>query len=243
LKEEVVMKKMKIYYLFIFVSGIIQSSCIISSSQQEKDKAQQQIVVLRDQIKNEENAYKTALQHTLNEAEKNKLIVQYTQKKQNLFKQIRQQRDILKDDSTQKWLWDTAKVIGPIAIAGLVAYKFFASSPTAVQIQLEPQKPLIKLQEPQTILQLQPTPQSTQVTAQPSIPLTKEEVQKYRSASKAYGATAAWFAINALVDPLFYPYAAATFLGSLYYGAKSLNLDLKPVSFEQIKIVPEELPY
>jgi len=57
------------------------------------------------------------------------------------------------------------------------------------------------------------------------------------------GSTAAWFAINALVDPLFYPYAAATFLGSLYYGAKSLNLDLKPVSFEQIKIVPEELPY
>ncbi len=226
------MKKNDIYFV-LFTINIACNGFIVCATQLEKDRARQHIVALKEHIQKKEKEYNITMQQALSETEKKRLTVQYTQNRHNLFKQVRQQRDIINDNSMEKWLWDTAKIVGPIAVAGLIAYKIFAASPAEIQPPLI--EPKISIPEASTAI--------VKHDAQPALPLTKEEIQKYRSASKAYGVTAAWFAVNALFDPFFYPYAAATLLGSMYYGVKGLDLTFKPISLEQIKIVPEELPY
>lgn len=236
------------------------NQCVICTTQLEKDKARQQISILKELVQKKEKEYNSALQQTLSETEKKQLTRQYNQQRQHLFKQIRQQRDIINNHSTEQWLWNTVKIIGPLAVVGLIAYKLFATSPTEVKSLIDtetilsntsniiqPDMPPLPLPEAKSLIETETIlPETSTVIEpiiQPSLPLTKEEIQKYRKASKAYGATTVWFAINALFDPFFYPYVAATFLGSLYYGVKGLNLNLKPISLEQIRILPEELPY
>jgi hypothetical protein len=243
--------KKNIYFMLVIMLSMV-NKLVMCSTPLEHEKAREQIMILKGQIQKKEKEYNIALQQALSETEKSQLTTQYTHNRQSLFKQIRQQRDIINDRSTEQWLWNTAKIVGPIAVAGLIAYKFFATSPTEIKPLIEtntilPDTSTIIKPDVQDLLPLtkplEIEPAAIQTDMQHRLPLTKEEIQKYRNASKAYGVTTVWLAINALFDPFFYPYVAATFLGSLYYGVKGLDFKFKPISLEQIKIVPEEFPY
>jgi hypothetical protein len=118
-------------------------------------------------------------------------------------------------------------------------YQWFRSSPTITESLIESSVPMqqeIPIQHKQLELELLSVEQHNQ-------PLIKADVSKYKQASKAYGAATVYFSLVALFDPFFYPYAAVNFMGSLYYGIKSLQLPLKPVVLKDISIIPDELPY
>jgi hypothetical protein len=141
-----------------------------------------------------------------------------------------QQRNVIKERQKQQWLWNTAKIVGPLGLMAFTAYQLFKSSPIVVEQSMT--------------VPLAPTQQETFTPVKQYYqPLIKEDILKYKQASKAYGAAAVWFSITALFDPFFYPYAAVNFMGSLYYGVKSLQLPLKPVVLEDIIIFPPDMPY
>jgi len=174
-------------------------------------------------------------------------------------------KEIIKERHKQQWLWDMAKVVGPLGLMRFTAYQLFKPStiieqrtqsvidvpnssnflaqngvPVGTPLQeslaftqqetvFQPQQPEIKL--------LAPMEQQKQS-------LTKEEILKYKQASHAYGVGAAYFSfVSFWFGKFFYPYAAANFMVSLYYGIKSLQLPLKPVVLKDINIIPDELPY
>ena len=142
------------------------------------------------------------------------------------------QRKMINDYTTQQWLWNLTKVMGPVAVIGITAYQIFKAS-------------LLQTKQPSGLVESQVYPVMFDVV--PDIiqkkeqPLLKEDVSKYVNASKAYGAATVWFALNALFNPFFYPYAATTFLGSVYYGVKSIQQ--YPVDLEKISIIPPDMPY
>ena len=104
------MKKAGLYLIFVIMLSIVNES-IICSTQLEKDKARQQVTALKELIQKKEKEYNTTLQQALSETEKKQLTTQYTHNRENLFKQIGQQRDIINDRSTGQLLWNTAKIM------------------------------------------------------------------------------------------------------------------------------------
>jgi hypothetical protein len=173
--------------------------------------------------------------------------------KEELYEKIAQQRKIIKDRQKQQWLWNMAKIVGPLGLMAFTAYQLF--KPASNIIIEQPTQSVIdvpsfttNLLEPSQLIQqdFQVAEQKlfTPVEQQKKQPLTKEEVLKYKQASHAYGAGAAYFSIASfLFGKFYYPYAAANFMVSLYYGIKSLQLPLKPVVLKDITIIPDELPY
>ncbi len=127
--------------------------------------------------------------------------------------QIDEQRknNIARKGVAQKWLWNSAKVVGAVALVGLAVYSFFQTSPATTPM-------LLPVTGDVSLPLLSPHVEPKSVPN-----LTKEQYEKYKRASNAYGAAAIWFSLLAVIDyPFFVPYAAVTYLGSLYYGAKAL---------------------
>lgn len=226
------MKKRGIYLFLMIVVACGYNGSVFGNTLLEKEKAQEKIEILMKQIQKEEEAYKSDMQRSLSQAEKELFIEQHTQRRRELLKQLRRQRDIINESSMVTLLWNTAKIVGPIALAALAAYKIFAISSAEPVVPAEvfttDTRPILPQILEEKIIPTIPTmlPKKTQpvvTVAQPSLPLIPEEIQKYRQASNAYGKIAVWFAVNALFDPFFYPYVAATFLGSVYYGVKGIQ--------------------
>lgn len=128
----------------------------------------------------------------------------------------------------RQWLWNTAKVIGPLAMMGFVAYQL--------------------LKSPSEIIEL-PKIKEVKVTPAQQQPLTKEQYEKYKNAANIYGYTTVALSWAMLLSgsPLFVPIIAASYGGALYNSMKGLQLKLQPyvypISLEQIQIKPEEMPY
>jgi hypothetical protein len=116
----------------------------------------------------------------------------------------------------QKWLWNSAKVVGAVAVVGVAVYSFFQTSPATTLMPL----PITGDDVSLPLL-------SSHVEPKHVPNLTKEQYEKYKNASNAYGMAAGWFSLVALIDPFFVPYAAVTYLGSFYYGVKALQPKLK----------------
>jgi hypothetical protein len=159
-----------------------------------------------------------------------------------LDQRITQNRKTINErQNKQRWLWNAAKIVGPLGLMALGAYQWYKSSPINIEQQTItlPPVPLIT-QEAPSITQEIPLLTSVEPKKQLATP---EDVAKYFKASKAYGASAVYFSILALFDPFFYPYVAATYMGSLYYGLKGVQPRLYPVSLQEIIITPPDLPY
>ncbi len=143
----------------------------------------------------------------------------------------------------QRWLWNAAKIVGPLGLMALGAYQWYKSSSINIEQQTitPPPVPLItqeisfQPQQPETALPTLMEPKKQLATP--------EDVAKYFKASKAYGASAVYFSILALFDPFFYPYVAAMYMGSLYYGFKGVQPRLNPIVLDEIRIITDELPY
>jgi hypothetical protein len=148
-------------------------------------------------------------------------------------------RELNRRKKKQQWLWNTAKIMGPLGLGliALGAYQWYKSSPINAEQQII---------TPPPVPSNTPVPLNTQEISfvEPKKQIaTPEDVAKYFKASKAYGASAVYFTILALFDPFFYPYVAATYMGSLYYGIKGVQPRLYPVSLKEITITPPDLPY
>jgi hypothetical protein len=273
-RKEVVMKNntisLNVVWLLVLRSIIgliiLSGGSIFCVTSVEKDRARQQISILKSQIKAEEDAYKLAVQLNAEEIEKDQLTVQYKQARKKLFQQIAQQKELVGDNVgiTQNWLWNAAKVVGTVALMGFAVYSFFQASPAKITnpptfIDLDVNKSTEVVNESfekvsEVNNNFQPTREDLRgfiasqdvnqfqnVTPKMSL----ERYEKYKNASNAYGTATVWFSLAAFINPVFVPYAMATYVGSLYYGAKALqpNVNLNPISLEHIKIIPEELPY
>ncbi len=137
-------------------------------------------------------------------------------------------RELDRRTKKQRWLWNSAKIVGPLGLLmALGAYQWYNSSalPIIQETSFQSQQPEITSVEPKKQI------------------ATPEDVAKYFKASKAYGASAVYFSILSLFDPFFYPYVAATYMGSLYYGIKGVQPRLNPVALDQIIITPPDFPY
>jgi len=183
---------------------------------------------------------------------------EYESAKAELRETMAQQRTMIKErQKKQQWLWDMAKIVGPLGLMAFTAYQLLkpASSYTNLLVQNEAmagiplQKSLVPMQQEIPSQLIQPVPQVVEQklftpVEQQKQPLTKEEVLKYKQASHAYGVGAAYFSITSfLFGKFFYPYAAANLMVSLYYGIKSLQLPLKPVVLKDITVLPPDMPY
>ena len=135
-----------------------------------------------------------------------------------LDQRIAQYKKVINErQNKQRWLWNAASVVGPLGLVALGVYQWYKSSP----INVEKSKMSFQRQQPEREL----------------------DVTKYFKASKAYGASAVYFSILSLFDPFFYPYVAATYMGSLYYGIKGVRPRLNSVALDEIIITPLDFPY
>lgn len=149
-----------------------------------------------------------------------------------LNERIAQKRKTIQERPKQQWLWNTARIVGPLGLMALGAYQWLNRAPTveqSIQEFKQNNPPFVELlpiiQEETSQHIVQQAEESFVPVIQEHQPLIRADVSKYRQASKAYGAAAVWFTLNALFDPFFYPYVAATYIGSLYYGVKGLRQD------------------
>jgi p-aminobenzoyl-glutamate transporter AbgT len=129
---------------------------------------------------------------------------------------------------SMKWLWNTARVFGPLVVMGYVVYQSL--------------KPSSKMIGSLSITEVKITPAQQQS-------LTKEQYEKYKNAGNRFGYTTVLLSWAMLLSgtPLFIPFIAASYGGALYNGMKGLQLSIKPyvypISLEQIQIKPAEMPY
>jgi hypothetical protein len=148
-----------------------------------------------------------------------------------LSEKIAQKRKTIQERPRQQLLWKVANIIGPLGLMTLALYQWLKPASTIIEYPIaERTQNNLPLVEPLPMTQQETSHQTEQQylelfvpVVQENKPLIKEDVSKYTQASKAYGAAAVWFTLNALFDPFFYPYVAATYIGSLYYGVKELQ--------------------
>jgi len=225
------MKKNKKYVNILFFLITLVPAYIVSNNNPfEKEFIEQQIIALKERIKAEEKAYQKAMQDNISDLQKSILTLEYQQKRRVLFKQIQQQRDILNKSSREQLLWNTAKVVGPIALIGLMIYAFFTGSPVKVEEPLLSQQvpiveaPVIETtpslivpvvhNEPETVLS--PSLQSS---------LTTDYYEQYRKKSNMYGNLTATLSLVAVLsgNVVLLPVIASTYLGSWYYAIQALK--------------------
>lgn len=226
---------------------ILCNPFVYGSTLFEKEQAREKILMLKERIKAVENAYKVAMQKSLDEIERNELTTAYYQNRIELFQHIAQQREIINEPSRQQWLWDMAKIIGPIAMLSFAAYQFFKSPPIADQslaLNQQPEAPEVFLSTQEPLIQGMLSEQTVMPPTQQ--PLTKEEYEKYKKAARKFGNTTL-FLVGTLFltgNPALYPFIAASYVGTWYSAMKALKLpQLHPVALEEITIIPPELPY
>lgn len=242
-------------YFWIVVVMIVFPKILYTATPAEREQARKQILLLREQIKNELDL----------------------QKRRQLFKQIAQQREIVADTMTptQKLLWNAAKVVGGLGLMSWAVYNFFQTSPA--QISTEPILPVIL---PKTEIPSHNISDNKQdgnvpvasfsVQEQPiQQPLTQEQAARYRTVyhqflpaavlSSIMGATATlvgiWnpFGMGYLLTSILtgsgaaysrYKLGAEGVAGPQLSSFQFLRSFLKhPVKLDEINIIPEDMPY
>jgi hypothetical protein len=244
-------------FSFWFVSVLLFSSAIVVCA--EKDRPLAKIEDLQKQMQIKREAYQLALRNTVSEAEKNRLTDTYIKSMAQLDQQIEQHEQIMsgRTSITNKWLWNAAAAVGVVALAGLAAYNFLTTAPIIPLTNSQPPSTgdigtstlgmfsavdnSVTIDKELVSSLLSQKPKQLQLSSRSH--LTKEQYEKYKNASNAYGAVTVWFSIVAFIlkDTFFVPYAVVTGLGSMYYGAKML--DLKPVDWRNLSIPTQEMPY
>lgn len=236
----VIMNKMS---LFVAMMIMVLNGSTFGSAEWEKRSARQKIVALKQQIKQEEDIYTSAMQMALNPKEKHELTKKHYQEKIQLLEHIAEQRTIINARSFEQRLWDAAKVIGPLAMMAFGAYQWF-KLPTEPLVQKLPQPlttekyveqpKIIEQPEESKLIPIQTSVKKDVITPvssvqMPSQPLTKEEYEKYKKKANAFGImTAYWvFAHSLLGGQLFYPYIAMYSMAGVYNAAKALQIKLK----------------
>lgn len=251
------MKKSKINFLrgcllFTFTWG-----SVFGVTPTEKSHAHQRIVALKNQIQAERSAHELALQADLSEKEKTELTVKYTENRKRLFQHVREQRDIISGMTpTKRLLWDVAKIGGTIALLSLAVYNFFSTPPTKVGVVQFPLKEVdksiihdqgltegLKQEIPvdSDVSLLSPKDELTQLPVLP-----REQYEKNRDASLVFGKVGSMLTFLSMGIPVLLPFAIAIDLSAIYYGIKTLNLKsmvFKPIVFDEITIIPEDMPY
>ena len=237
------MKKSMITIFFVWLFIIFSGGTIFGFTPVKKAYARQKIAVLKRQIKAEQEAYQLALSADLSEDEKAQLTEKYTQDRRNLFQQVRKQRDSIAGrmmSPMQKMLWDTAKFAGVAALIGLAVYNFFSTPPAKVEIA--PEVPLSVSVDKNASDQ-----KSLEQDEPKQLPsLTKKEVERYRNISHTSGKVGSTLTFLSMGIPALLPFAIAADLSAIYYGIKTLDLkpiNVYPIVFNEIMIMPEDMPY
>jgi hypothetical protein len=199
----------KRYFSFWCVSILFLSSGIVVCA--EKNPVLANIENLKQQKHMKREAY-----YALDEAEKVQSKDTYIKSMAALDQQIEQQEGIIsgRGSVTNKWLWDAAKVIGVVAVAGLAAYNFLTTpSSTTLSVNVPVKPEVVSDQLLDTSLSNAPVPNmpisNTSANIQPQTSV--QELFKNRALYNEFRSAVPLLALHGVVTGFIYAVFALPF--------------------------------